>query len=115
MKATDLLKRQHREVKAMMKQAENSEDAGERQQLVQQIVEALKMHTRIEEEIFYPAVRAIGTKKAEELIDEAFEEHHVVDLVIAELPEADVDDERFCAKISVLAELVGHHIEEEEE
>lgn len=114
MKATDLLKKQHREVKKLLKAAENSDDASERKQLVDKIVDALKMHTQIEEQIFYPAVRDVGTKKANELIDESFEEHHVVDLVIAELPDADFDDERFCAKISVLAELVSNHIEEEE-
>jgi hemerythrin-like domain-containing protein len=115
MKATDLLKKQHREVKKLLKAAENSEDASERKQLVEQIVDALKMHTQIEEQIFYPAVRDVGTKKANELIDESFEEHHIVDLVIAELPDADFDDEKFCAKISVLAELVSNHIEEEED
>lgn len=115
MKATDLLKKQHREVKALFKKVEKTEDAGQRRQLLDQIAEALKMHTRIEEEIFYPAIRGLGTKKAEEMIDEAFEEHHVVDLVLAELPSVDPEDERFAAKMTVLSELVEHHVEEEEE
>src|SRR5204863_27059 len=62
-----------------------------------------------------PAVREIGTEKAEEMIDEAFEEHHVVDLVLAELPTVDPEDERFAAKMTVLSELVEHHADEEEE
>jgi hemerythrin-like domain-containing protein len=74
----------------------------------------LKMHTQIEEEIFYPAVRELGISKAEEMVDEAFEEHHVVDLVLAELPSVDPEDERYEAKITVLSELVKHHVEEEE-
>lgn len=115
MKATDLLKKQHREVKALFKKVEKTEDAGQRRQLLDQIAEDLKMHTRIEEEIFYPAIRDLGTKKAEEMIDEAFEEHHVVDLVLAELPSVDPEDERFAAKMTVLSELVEHHAEEEEE
>jgi hemerythrin-like domain-containing protein len=49
------------------------------------------------------------------MIDEAFEEHHVVDLVLAELPQVDPEDERFEAKMTVLSELVKHHVEEEEE
>jgi hemerythrin-like domain-containing protein len=49
------------------------------------------------------------------MIDEAFEEHHVVDLVLAELPKVDPEDERFQAKMTVLSELVEHHVEEEEE
>ncbi len=115
MKATDLLKKQHREVKALFKKVEKTEDAGQRRQLLGQIAEDLKLHTRIEEEIFYPAIRDLGTKKAEEMIDEAFEEHHVVDLVLAELPSVDPEDERFHAKMTVLSELVEHHVEEEEE
>jgi iron-sulfur cluster repair protein YtfE (RIC family) len=79
-----------------------------------QIANELKIHIRIEEEIFYPAVREIGTAKAEEMVDEAYEEHHVVDLVLAELPNVDPEDERFAAKMTVLSELVEHHADEEE-
>jgi hemerythrin superfamily protein len=114
MKATDLLKKQHRQVEKLFKQCENAKQPRQRRELMDQIVEMLKLHTQIEEEIFYPAVRELGTSKAEEMIDEAFEEHHVVDLVLAELPKVDPDDERFEAKITVLSELVDHHVEEEE-
>ena len=113
MKATDLLKKQHRQVEKLFKQAEKAQSR-QRRQLMDQIVEQLKLHTKIEEEIFYPAVRELGTSKAEEMIDEAFEEHHVVDLVLAELPTVDPEDERFEAKMTVLSELVQHHVEEEE-
>jgi hemerythrin superfamily protein len=115
MKATDLLKKQHRQVEKLFKQCENAKQPRQRQELMEQIVEMLKMHTKIEEEIFYPAVRELGTSKAEEMIDEALEEHHVVDLVLAELPKVDPEDDRFEAKITVLSELVEHHVEEEEE
>jgi hemerythrin-like domain-containing protein len=115
MKATEILKDQHDEVKALFKEAEDAEEADERRELVDEIIESLKLHTKIEEQIVYPAIRELDTKKAQELIDEAFEEHHVVDLVINEMSESmDVEDERFCAKITVLKELVEHHIEEEE-
>lgn len=115
MKATDLLKKQHRQVEKLFKQCEKTEDPRQRRQLLQQIENALKVHTKIEEEVFYPAVREMGTSKAEKMIDEAFEEHHVVDLVLAELPQVDPEDERFEAKMTVLSELVEHHVEEEEE
>ena len=115
MKATDLLKKQHREVKGLFKKVEKTENARERRQLMHQIAEALEMHTRIEEKVFYPAVKGIGTKKAEEMIAEALEEHHVVDLVLVELPKVDPEDERFEAKMTVLSELVEHHADEEEE
>jgi hemerythrin superfamily protein len=114
MKATDLLKKQHRQVEKLFKQAENAKQGRQRRELMDQIAQMLKLHTQIEEEIFYPAVRELGTSKAEEMIDEAFEEHHVVDLVLAELPRVDPEDERFEAKMTVLSELVEHHVEEEE-
>src|ERR1700694_3286579 len=115
MKATDLLKRQHREVKTMFKKMEKTENARGRRDLMEQIAQALEMHTRIEEEIFYPAVRGLETKKAEEMVAEALEEHHIVKLVLKELPQVDPEDERFEAKMKVLSELVEHHADEEEE
>ena len=115
MKATDLLKKQHKRVKALFKQVEDTEDGRRRRQLMEEIANELKMHTQIEEEIFYPAVREIGSSKAEEMVDESYEEHHVVDLVLAELPNVDPEDERFAAKMTVLSELVEHHADEEED
>jgi hemerythrin superfamily protein len=114
-KATDLLKKQHKEVKGLFKKVEKTEDARGRKQLLEQITQALEMHTRIEEEIFYPAVRGLETKKAEEMVAEAFEEHHVVKLVLKDLPNVDPEDERFEAKMTVLSELVEHHADEEEQ
>jgi hemerythrin superfamily protein len=115
MKATDLLKKQHKQVKALFKKVQKTENPRERRQLLDQIEQELKMHTKIEEQIFYPAVREIDTKKAEEMVLEALEEHHVVDLVLVELPQVDPEDERFEAKMTVLSELVEHHADEEEE
>jgi hemerythrin superfamily protein len=115
MKATDLLKKQHKNVKALFKKVEQTEDGRRRRQLMDEIANELKIHTKIEEEIFYPAVREIGTSKAEEIVDESFEEHHVVDLVLAELPQIDPEDDRFAAKMTVLSELVEHHADEEED
>ena len=114
MKATDLLKKQHKEVKTLFKEVENAEGARERKRLMNEIATALEGHTVIEEEMFYPAVRGLETQKAEEMVLEAFEEHHVVKLVLAELPNVDPEDERFEAKMTVLSELVEHHADEEE-
>jgi hemerythrin superfamily protein len=114
MKATDLLKKQHKEVKALFKKIENTESARERRRLMNEIATNLEAHTVIEEEMFYPAVRGLETQKAEEMVLEAYEEHHVVKLVLAELPNVDPEDERFHAKMTVLSELVLHHADEEE-
>ena len=115
MTATELLKRQHKEVRTLFKNVEKTENARERRQFLDQIATALEAHTLIEEEIFYPAMRDIDSKKAEEMVNEAFEEHHVVKLVLAELPKVDPQDERFEAKMTVLSELVEHHAKEEED
>src|SRR5499426_3486895 len=114
MNATDVLKRQHREVEALFKKIEKTDEGSERRALLDQISQKLETHTMIEEEIFYPAIRELDTKKAEEMVDEAYEEHHVVKLVLDELPEVDVDDDRFEAKMTVLSELIEHHVDEEE-
>jgi hypothetical protein len=114
MKAIDLLKRQHKEVKALFKKVHSAEDPRMRRRLMTEIASRLEGHTAIEEEMFYPAIRALETRKAEEMVLEAFEEHHVVKLVLAELPRVNPEDERFEAKMTVLSELVEHHVEEEE-
>ena len=113
MKATELLKKQHREVKTLFRQVKKADARGRRAGM-DEIAAKLEAHMRIEQEIFYPAVQEIGTKKAEEIVPEAFEEHHVVELVLGELPGVDPKDERFEAKMTVLEELVEHHVEEEE-
>ena len=114
MKATDLLKKQHREVKGLFKKLEKTENGSERRKLMETLAQDLQMHTTIEEEIFYPALREVESKKAEKMVNEAYEEHHVVKLVLAELPKVDPQDERFEAKMTVLSELIEHHVEEEE-
>ena len=113
MKATELLKKQHREVKTLFRQVKKADARGRRSGM-DEIAAKLEAHMRIEQEIFYPAVQEIGTKKAEEIVPEAFEEHHVVELVLGELPGVDPKDERFEAKMTVLEELVEHHVKEEE-
>jgi hemerythrin superfamily protein len=116
MKATDLLKRQHREVGKLFAQALKSENPRERKELAAEICEKLELHTALEEEIFYPAYRAeAGTQKGEDRVMEAYEEHHVVKLVLAEVPGLDPSAENFTAKMTVLKELVEHHVEEEED
>ena len=115
MKATSLLKKQHQEVKGLFRKIDKAEDGSSRQELMTQIIEKLTVHSTIEEEIFYPAVRGLGSQKAEDIILEALEEHHVVKLVLEELPNVDPEDEHFSAKMTVLSELVEHHADEEED
>ena len=116
MKATDMLKKQHREVAALFKTALGEEQAANRVKALQQITQKLEVHTTIEEEIFYPAFRdSADTKKVDDMTLEAYEEHHVVKLLLAEIPGIDPDDERFEAKVTVLKEIIEHHVEEEQD
>jgi hemerythrin-like domain-containing protein len=114
-KALRLLQQQHREVMKLFKEAESAKDTDSRREACEQIIQKLQMHTELEEKIFYPALAERGPAKAKEMVNEAYEEHHVVDLVLQELPDVDYDDERCHAKITVLKELVQHHVEEEEQ
>jgi Hemerythrin HHE cation binding domain len=113
MQATALLKKQHREVKALFGEAKKVK-SGERHRVLDEITDRLEAHMTIEETIFYPAVRELDTKKTEKMVPEAYEEHHVVKVVLAGLPDVDVEDEQFEAKVTVLSELIEHHVEEEE-
>lgn len=112
--ATALLEKQHRQVEQSFSTALGTEDPKVRRAALREIERQLTMHTDIEEAIFYPAVRGIGTEKATDMILEAVEEHHVVKLVLKELPKVDPKADTFEAKMTVLKELVAHHVEEEE-
>ncbi len=115
MKASTLLKQQHREVEKLFSTALKTENPNTRRKAMDDIAAALTHHTAIEETIFYPAVRELGTQKAEDMVGEAYEEHHVVKLVLAELPDVDPAADNFEYKMTVLKELVEHHVEEEED
>jgi hemerythrin-like domain-containing protein len=107
-----MLKQDHSKVKQLFQQFEQTEDTDTKKQIAQEVIKELKVHTALEEEVFYPAAREEIDE--EEKIDEALEEHHVAKLLIAELSKMKPSDERFDAKFKVLAESVKHHIEEEE-
>jgi hemerythrin superfamily protein len=109
--AISLLKQDHDKVKQLFERFQESEDEGAKNALAQQALTELKVHTALEEELFYPAVRA----HAANLINEADEEHHVVKLLIAEIEQMGVGDDHYDAKFTVLAENVRHHIREEED
>jgi hemerythrin superfamily protein len=110
--AITLLKADHRKVDALFKQYESAPD-NRKDQLIQKICRELVVHTMIEEEIFYPACRQAASD--EEPLDEAQVEHDSAKMLIADLMEADDRDQFRDAKVSVLAEMIRHHVKEEEE
>ena len=111
--ATELLREDHVKVKDLFERFEEAEDSESKKNIAQTAIHELKVHAAIEEEIFYPTVNQ--NIEADDLINEAKEEHHVAKLLISELEDMDAGDERFEAKFKVLAESVKHHIREEEE
>ena len=117
--AISLLKDDHRHVKHLFEQFKAAEDRRARALLVKEAILELKIHTTIEEEIFYPVVRKalkkkIGKDETTDLMDEADEEHHVAKLLIAELDTMKASDDHWGGKFTVLSESVLHHVKEEE-
>lgn len=112
MDAIKLLTADHRKVEELFEKFEKAKSDSVKGETAHQICTELKIHTMIEEEIFYPAMRQ--ETDAADLMDEAAEEHHVAKLLIEELEGMGAEDEHFDAKFKVLAESVKHHIEEEE-
>lgn len=110
--AIELLKSQHREVEALFEEFEKlSERAGKsRMQIFEKIAHKLTCHARIEEKIFYPEGKSID----KDTTMEAFEEHDVVKSLIKKIAQIQPNDESFKAKMTVLKEIVQHHVEEEE-
>ena len=114
MNAFTLLKEDHKKVSGLFGQlTETTERASKtRDELFTKLKSELDVHTRIEEEIFYPVL-----KEADETRDitlEAFEEHRVVKTLLKELDVAEKGTEQWTAKLTVLKENVEHHVEEEE-
>jgi hypothetical protein len=114
MDALRLLKDDHAKMRKLLTELESTTERGvkTRQELYSTIKGELIVHEIIEEEIFYPALK--DHPKAKDIVLEAYEEHHVVDTVMAELEETSVDDETWGAKAKVMKENVEHHMEEEE-
>jgi hemerythrin superfamily protein len=110
--AIRLLKADHREVDAWFEEYEQLEDAEEKVALFNKIALALKVHTAIEEEIFYPEERG---DVEDDLMDEAYVEHDGAKKLIAEIEAMQPDEEFYDAKVKVLGEYIKHHVKEEEQ
>lgn len=114
MNALTLLRNDHAKVKKLLSELESTTERGikTRAELFSTLKGELTVHEIIEEEIFYPELKA--HPKAKDIVLEGYEEHHVVDLLMGELEALPVDDEMWGAKALVTKENVEHHIEEEE-
>src|SRR3984957_21048584 len=111
--AIALLKADHRQVETWFSQFSKSKSSQKKQQLAAQICDAMTVHTTIEEEIFYPAfIEATGDK---DMHHEAIVEHAGAKALIAEIQDMSPGDDYFDAKVTVLSEMIKHHVKEEEQ
>lgn len=112
--AIQLLEQEHRRFEALLKQGEESTERARkgRRELLSTLTSELNAHELMEEKFLYPALES--HPEAKEIVLEGYAEHHVADLIVAELHEVATDDEQWGAKFKVLKENIEHHIQEEE-
>jgi hypothetical protein len=106
-----LLADDHRKVEDLFEQFEKASGASAKEKIVRQICTELKVHSMIEEEIYYPEIRG---KVEDADLDEAYVEHDGAKLLINELEAAEPDESYYDAKVKVLQEQIEHHVKEEE-
>ncbi|AWK72854.1 hemerythrin [Rhodococcus oxybenzonivorans] len=111
-----LLRNDHKAIRKLFREFRSAGPDAEaaKGRIVDQIIEALTVHTYLENECMYPEVRKLAPDLEDDIL-ESFEEHHVADVLVTELAAMKPDSERFDAKATVLIENVEHHIEEEEQ
>jgi hemerythrin superfamily protein len=107
------LKQDHKEVKSIFSELKSSSQSSERKNLLEKLRRELLPHMTGEEKALYPALKKTEAIREDAL--EALEEHHAAQLILTELTSMSPDDERFKAKVTVLMEMVDHHVEEEED
>jgi hemerythrin superfamily protein len=110
--ATALLRADHKLVSGLFAEYEKTRSTEQKRKLVSQICTELTVHARLEEEIFYPAVKL--ALKDDELVPEARVEHATLKALIAQVEDVEPEGEMFDARIKVLSEYVKHHVEEEQ-
>ena len=111
--AVALLKADHREVAGWFEEFESARKDSRKQDLASKICHALRVHTEIEEEIFYPAF--LAATKDEDMNDEALVEHDGAKNLISKIEKSGPGEELFDAQVHVLSEMIKHHVKEEEQ
>ena len=111
--AIALLKADHRQVEQWFSEFEKAKDNARKSRLAQQICDALKVHTEIEEEIFYPAF--LKATQDKDMHHEAEVEHTGAKRLIADIESSKPADDYFEARVTVLSEMIKHHVKEEEQ
>ena len=110
--AIQMLKQDHRTVEDLFEEFEGAKGAADKRNIAREICMELAIHTMIEEEIFYPAIKEAVD---EEIYGEAHVEHDGAKVLIAEIMASDPSDEFYDARVKVLSEMIKHHVKEEEQ
>ena len=112
--AIEILKADHQKVKELFKEFEGLSDRSKvsKKRIADQICHELRIHTEVEEQVLYPAVRA--AIKTDDLMDEALVEHASAKNLVAQITVMDPGDDLYDAKLKVLSEQIDHHVSEEE-
>jgi hemerythrin superfamily protein len=110
--AIALLRADHRKVEGLFAQFEKARASSRKKELAAQICLELSVHTKIEEDVFYPGCREEGVD--EDLMDEAFVEHDGAKVLVAEIEAGNPEGEYYDAQVKVLSEMIKHHVKEEE-
>jgi Hemerythrin HHE cation binding domain len=110
--AIALLKADHRKVEKLFAQFEKAKAQSRKKNLADQICLELTVHTKIEEDVFYPGCREEGVD--EDLMNEAYVEHDGAKVLVREIEKGDPDGEYYDAQVKVLSEMIKHHVKEEE-
>jgi Hemerythrin HHE cation binding domain len=110
--AVQMIRQDHRKVEGLFKKFDQAKSNRARKRICDQVIGELEVHTKLEEEIFYPAVRQeLGD---EEMIEEAEKEHQQAKDIIQELKTMEAEDEQLEEKFAGLVECIKHHVEEEQ-
>lgn len=115
--AIDMLIEDHERVKELFKSFKELEDSQDPAliDIVSTACLELMVHSKLEEEIFYPAVRKVATEELDKLLAEADVEHESIDLLVEKLATVQLDEEMYKANFTVVREYVEHHVKEEED
>lgn len=111
MDAIAMLKADHRKVEEIFAAFEKATSKAKKQSLAEQACLELKVHTVLEEEVFYPACKG---EIEEDLLKEAYVEHDTAKQMINEIEAGGPEDDFYDSKVKVLSEMIEHHVEEEE-
>jgi len=116
MNVLKLIKKDHSDVQSLFNKFEKTARSAheKREELFEQIRRELQIHSRVEEEIFYPFLKALNGNSGRNLVSEALKVHKEIDELLTQISRLQPSDKNFDEKVETLFENVEHHIQEEE-